>query len=58
MLRKEAVVSEMIDLIKELQSNSLFKDHILAGGTALTLQIGHRTSTDIDLFTYGRSQEP
>ena len=51
MLRKEAVVSEMIDLIKELQGNSLFKDHILAGGTALTLQLGHRTSTDIDLFT-------
>jgi len=51
MLRKEAVVSEMIDLIKELQGNSLFKDHVLAGGTALTLQIGHRTSTDIDLFT-------
>jgi len=50
MLRKEAVVPEMINLIKELQSNSLFDDHILAGGTALTLQIGHRTSTDIDLF--------
>jgi predicted nucleotidyltransferase component of viral defense system len=51
MLQKEAVVSEMIDLIKALQKNALFKDHILAGGTALTLQIGHRTSTDIDLFT-------
>jgi predicted nucleotidyltransferase component of viral defense system len=50
-LQKEAVVQEMIDLIKELQSNSLFKDHILVGGTALTLQIGHRISTDIDLFT-------
>jgi len=41
----------MINLIKELQSNSLFDNYILAGGTALTLQIGHRTSTDIDLFT-------
>ena len=51
MLQKEAVVSEMIDLIKELQGDSLFKDHILAGGTALALQLGHRTSTDIDLFT-------
>jgi predicted nucleotidyltransferase component of viral defense system len=51
MLQKEAVVPEMIDLIKELQSDSLFKDYVLAGGTALTLQIGHRTSTDIDLFT-------
>jgi len=51
MLQKEAVVPEMITMIKELQSNSLFKDHVLAGGTALTLQLGHRTSTDIDLFT-------
>ena len=51
MLRKEAVVQEMINLIKELQDNSLFKDHVLAGGTALALQLGHRTSTDIDLFT-------
>jgi len=41
----------MINLIKELQSNSLFDNYILAGGTALTLQIGHRTSTDIDLFS-------
>jgi len=51
MLQKEAVAPEMITLIKELQNNSLFKDHFLAGGTALTLQLGHRTSTDIDLFT-------
>jgi predicted nucleotidyltransferase component of viral defense system len=51
MLQKEAVVQEMINLIKELQGNSLFKDHVLVGGTALTLQLGHRTSTDIDLFT-------
>jgi predicted nucleotidyltransferase component of viral defense system len=50
-LQKEAVVSEMINLIEELQSDSLFKDHVLAGGTALALQLGHRTSTDIDLFT-------
>jgi predicted nucleotidyltransferase component of viral defense system len=51
MLQQEAVVQEMISLIKELQSDSLFKDHVLAGGTALALQLGHRTSTDIDLFT-------
>ena len=51
MLQKEAVVPEMIDLIKELQRDSLFKNHVLVGGTALSLQLGHRTSTDIDLFT-------
>ncbi|MDR2597540.1 MAG: nucleotidyl transferase AbiEii/AbiGii toxin family protein [Treponema sp.] len=51
MLQKEAVVPKMISLIKELQSDPLFKNHILTGGTALALHLGHRTSTDIDLFT-------
>ena len=50
MLREETVVSSMLDIIKEFQSNPLFKNFYLAGGTALALQLGHRTSTDIDLF--------
>ncbi|WP_235280572.1 nucleotidyl transferase AbiEii/AbiGii toxin family protein [Myroides profundi] len=29
----------------------LFKDFRLVGGTALSLQVGHRMSIDIDLFT-------
>jgi len=52
MLRKETVVQKMFNTIKEIQSNPLFKDFYLAGGTALALQLGHRTSTDIDLFSY------
>lgn len=52
MLRSETVVPEMLEIIKELQSNTLFKDFYLVGGTALALQLGHRTSTDIDLFSY------
>jgi len=52
MLRQETVVPEILEIIKELQSNPLFNDFYLAGGTALTLQLGHRTSTDIDLFSY------
>jgi len=51
MLREENVVSEMIDIIKKMQAETMFRDFILAGGTALSLQIQHRTSTDIDLFT-------
>jgi len=51
MLIKDAVSSEMMNIIKIIQNNSIFDNHILAGGTALALQIGHRTSTDIDLFT-------
>lgn len=31
-------------------SESLFDDTVLVGGTGLSLQIGHRESTDIDLF--------
>ena len=52
MLRQETVVPEMLELIKELQSNPLLNNFYLVGGTALALQIGHRTSTDIDLFSY------
>jgi hypothetical protein len=52
MLRQETVVPEIIETIKELQNNPLFNDFYLAGGTALALQLGHRTSTDIDLFSY------
>ena len=51
MLIKNAVSPEMYNLIKKLQSNTIFDNYILAGGTALALQIGHRTSTDIDLFS-------
>jgi len=45
------MVPELINLVREVQNSEIFKDYILAGGTALTLQLGHRTSTDIDLFT-------
>ncbi len=44
----------MIELIKELQSMELLKDFILAGGTALSLQLEHRKSVDIDLFSTSR----
>jgi len=42
----------MLEVLKELQSNPLFFNFYLAGGTSLALQLGHRTSTDIDLFSY------
>jgi hypothetical protein len=34
-----------------LQKSDIFKDYFLVGGTALALQLGHRISDDIDLFT-------
>jgi predicted nucleotidyltransferase component of viral defense system len=42
----------MLNTIKDLQNNPLFHNFYLAGGTALALQLGHRTSTDIDMFSY------
>ena len=51
MLREETVTLEMLNLLRELQSENLFKGFVLAGGTALSLQIGHRKSIDIDLFS-------
>jgi hypothetical protein len=41
---------ELLKLLTELQSVPLLKEHYLAGGTSLALQLGHRRSTDIDLF--------
>jgi predicted nucleotidyltransferase component of viral defense system len=37
--------------LKELQSFKTFENYFLVGGTALSLQLGHRISDDIDLFT-------
>jgi hypothetical protein len=51
MLQKQVVSVELIELLHELQNIPVLKEHYLAGGTALALQIGHRKSTDIDIFT-------
>lgn len=42
---------DTFSLIQDLQSQEFLKDFYLVGGTALALQIGHRNSVDIDLFT-------
>lgn len=51
MLYKETVGPATLGLISKLQADPLFHDFYLVGGTALSLQIGHRISLDIDLFT-------
>ena len=51
MLRKEAVTSGTLELLKELMQEELLKNFILVGGTALSLLIGHRISIDLDLFS-------
>jgi len=51
MLQKHTVSKPLLNLLKDLQKDNVFKDYFLVGGTALSLQIGHRISVDIDLFT-------
>ena len=51
MLHKETVESGTLDLIHRLLQDDTFKQFNLVGGTALSLQLGHRKSVDIDLFT-------
>jgi|SRR5690554_1596089 len=43
-----AQLQEYLELLMKMESLSLFR---LVGGTALSLQLGHRMSIDIDLFT-------
>lgn len=51
MLRKETVTPETLELLKELMQDKLLVSFVLVGGTALALQIAHRRSIDIDLFS-------
>lgn len=51
MLRKETVSESTLELLKILMQDELLGSFFLAGGTALALQIGHRISIDLDLFT-------
>jgi predicted nucleotidyltransferase component of viral defense system len=51
MLRTETVADDTLELLKQLQQKDYLQDFILVGGTALSLQIGHRISVDLDMFT-------
>ncbi len=51
MLRKETVCTLLLENLAVLMEMKTIKTHRLVGGTALSLQIGHRISVDIDLFS-------
>ncbi len=51
MLFKQTVEPATFSLLKELIQLPSLQDFYLVGGTALALQIGHRKSIDLDLFT-------
>jgi len=51
MFYKETVDTATLELIQKLQSTEYLRNFYLVGGTALSLQLGHRKSIDIDLFS-------
>jgi hypothetical protein len=57
MLYKETVSPTTLELLNKLIAEPLLKDFFLVGGTALSLQIGHRMSIDLDLFTTSEFDE-
>lgn len=50
MLHYKTIEPSTLELLKALLAIPEFKSLRLAGGTSLALQIGHRTSIDLDLF--------
>lgn len=51
MLYTQTVETGTYELLKSIMNDSMFSRFNLAGGTALSLLIGHRRSIDLDLFT-------
>lgn len=56
MLSAQAVDTANLQLLAQLMQEPLLKPFVLVGGTALALQLGHRRSRDIDLFSDGPTQ--
>jgi hypothetical protein len=51
LLHLETIAPRTLALLKELMADSACAEFALGGGTAIALQIGHRISIDLDLFT-------
>ena len=51
MLHTKTVEPGTLDVIRALSAKEYMQPYLLVGGTSLALQIGHRSSTDIDFFT-------
>lgn len=51
MLYTATVAPNTLELLTELMHKPYLKGFCLVGGTALSLQIGHRISVDLDMFT-------
>jgi len=51
MLHYKTIEPATLELLKKLMLDERLKQFVLVGGTALALQLGHRISIDLDLFT-------
>ncbi len=51
MLQYSAVYPKTLELLKKLMQEKCLSSYNLVGGTALALQLGHRISIDLDLFS-------
>ncbi len=51
MLHTETVTGATLELLRKLEAESALSNFNLAGGTSLSLYLGHRVSVDLDLFT-------
>ncbi len=50
-LNYEAAPAPLLELLRKLMAEEALLPFYLVGGTALALQLGHRISVDIDLFS-------
>jgi predicted nucleotidyltransferase component of viral defense system len=50
MLQRQAVSSQLLELLSSIMQETIFDSFVLVGGTSLALQIGHRVSVDLDFF--------
>ncbi len=50
-IKTQSVSIELLDTLSTLMQDDTLKQFYLVGGTALALQLGHRSSQDIDLFS-------
>ena len=50
-LKNNTITDEMSVVLDKLMASMCLNEYVLVGGTALSLQLGHRKSVDLDLFT-------
>ncbi|MDO8721208.1 MAG: nucleotidyl transferase AbiEii/AbiGii toxin family protein [Syntrophales bacterium] len=56
-LFSETISSDTCKLIEKIKNSPWLSSYYLAGGTALALHLGHRTSIDLDFFTESEVEE-